>query len=377
MTPLPHRLREALEGLDRPRPEARPWPGWAYTDPGLYALEQQRLFEADWFGAASALDLDRPGAWVRVEGEGSWVVMVGADLTVRALRDVCTHRGAQLLEGDGGQLGRLCLVCPYHAWTFDSAGSLLRAPGMPEGFVRRDHGLHTGAATTRGGVIFVRKTGPGPGPPVPPWLAPESLAPLRRARRRTWEVAANWKLLAQNFQESQHFATVHPALESRTPAAQSTSLVGDGWLGGTMTLRDDLETVSRSGKTLGRPFLVPPAHRRLVRDALLFPNVLTSLQPDYLLTYRLHPLGVDRTRVVGEILLHAAAPEDIAALDDLADFWDRTNDEDRQAVEAQQRGLGSGPWVSPGYALGEDGMAAFDRLLARRLLSSITPAEAP
>lgn len=108
-----------------------------------------------------------------------------------------------------------------------------------------------------------------------------------------------------------------------------------------------------------------------MRDALLFPNVLTSLQPDYLLTYRLHPLDVARTRVVGEVLVHAAAPEDDAALDDLASFWDRTNDEDRRAVEAQQRGLGRVDWESPGYGPGDDGVHAFDRMLARRLCAHL------
>jgi len=366
-------LRAALAAVDAPRAEARPLPGGAYTDPALYALEQQRLFRAGWHGAASAFDLERPGAWVRVPGEGSWAVVVGADLTVRAVRDVCSHRGAQILAGDGGQLPRLCLVCPYHAWTFDSAGSLLRAPGMPEGFVRNEHGLRVGEAVSRAGVVFVREAAGSVALAVPPWLAEGALPPLRRARQRAWTVDANWKLLVQNFQESQHFATVHPALEAQTPAVDSTSLVGDGWLGGTMTLRPAVETVSRSGTTRGRPFLVEPAHRRRVRDALLFPNVLTSLQPDYLLTYRLHPRGVGQTLVVAEILLHAAAPEDDDALEDLASFWDRTNDEDRRAVEAQQRGLREGDWQSPGYALGEDGMHAFDRLLAARLLGEETP----
>jgi len=360
-------LRDRLRALDAPMSDARPLPGRAYACPALFALEQRALFATR--AAASAFDLERPGQWVRVEGDGSWALVLGADLRVRALRDVCSHRGAQLLEGDGGQLPRLCLVCPYHAWTFDSGGTLLRAPGMPAGFVKGAHGLHTARAVALGGVLWL--CAGDDTPRVPPWLAEGALPPLRRARRRVWDVAANWKLVAQNFQESQHFATVHPGLEARTPAAQSASLAGDGWLGGTMVLREGLDTVSASGERMGRPYLVAPDVRRLVRDALLFPNVLTSLQPDYLLTYRLHPLDAARTRIVGEVLVHAAAPEDDAALDDLAVFWDRTNDEDRRAVEAQQRGLGRVDWESPGYGPGDDGVHAFDRMLARRLCAHL------
>jgi len=69
--------------------------------------------------------------------------------------------------------------------------------------------------------------------------------------------------------------------------------------------------------------------RRRVLDALVFPLWLTSLQPDYLLTYRLAPLAVDRTPVVAEIQVHPGALAPGADVEDVVAFWQRTNAEDR------------------------------------------------
>ena len=183
-----------------------------------------------------------------------------------------------------------------------------------------------------------------------------------------WEVAANWKLLVENFQESHHFPLVHPGLEALTPFAASRSVVTDGpWQGGVMALREGVESVSQSGRLNGRPLIAGAE----VCDALVAPALLTSLQPDYLLTYRLMPLAVDRTRVVGEIALHPAAlvPGDLHA--DLTEFWDRTNAEDRDICERQQRGLASRAASPRCYAPSEDGVVAFDRWVARGLAAQL------
>ena len=144
---------------------------------------------------------------------------------------------------------------------------------------------------------------------------------LERASRKQNVVRANWKVLVGNFQESHHFPSVHPGLEKRTPWATSSSLIrSEAWLGGTMELAPDCETVSLSGRRNGRPFVAAEADRRRVRDALVFPLWLTSLQPDYLLTYRLAPLAVDRTLVVAEIHVHPGAQAKGADLDDVRSF---------------------------------------------------------
>ncbi|MBK6535945.1 MAG: Rieske 2Fe-2S domain-containing protein [Deltaproteobacteria bacterium] len=350
-----------------------PFPREAYTDPSRFARELDLLFRAHGFAAASADDLGRPGAWVRVPmPDDRLVVARDAGLSLHLLRDVCRHRGVALLEGDQGTLSSLQISCPYHSWRYDLAGSLLRAPGAPDGLDHADHGLRAGHVAPLLTSLFAYPTLPSSAPSLPPWLASLELASLRRARRLSWEVDANWKLLVENFQESHHFPTVHPGLEALTPWRDSHSLVeADGWLGGVMSLRDEVETVSTTGLLRGRRPIVPASLRRLVHDAWIAPNLLTSLQPDYLLMYRLHPLAPGRTRVVGEVFVHRATPDD-AGLDEVFAFWDRTNAEDRAVCERQQLGMAS-RWEGGVYATSEDGTRAFDRWVASRLDAEPSP----
>ncbi len=368
-------LLAALEQVVLPFERARTPPRAAYTDPECHALEQALL--RDGSAAASEADLPRPGAWVRAPLAGvNLVLLRGADGEVRALHDVCRHRGLLLLDGAAGQLAGSEIACPYHGWCYGLRGELLRAPGLRDDGERAQLGLVPARVWTRWGQLFVApgtesqaSSSPRTGPP---WLDELARVPLRRARRVRWEVAANWKLIVENFQESQHFASIHPGLESRTPARGSTCGPGVGrWLGGTMALQGDLETVSIGGQRRGRPWISRPARRRTVYDAYVAPNLLTSLQPDYLLTYRLAPRAVDRTEVCAEIFVHAEAPEDAAALEDIAAFWDRTNAEDRAVCERQQRGLADDSYAPHPYARGEDGMHAFDAMWAGRVIAAL------
>ena len=142
---------------------------------------------------------------------------------------------------------------------------------------------------------------------MPPWLKTTDLRHVVRAFTDEWTTHANWKLCCENFQESHHFARVHRALEALTRSADASSWLGGGrWLGGIMRI-EGAETVSVDGSRHGRPLLVPPSSLGTVFDAMLFPSLLTSLQPDYLLTYRLIPLAAGRTRIVADTYFHPAA----------------------------------------------------------------------
>jgi Rieske 2Fe-2S family protein len=207
---------------------------------------------------------------------------------------------------------------------------------------------------------------------TPPWLDElRELPHLARGRRRVYEVNADWKLCAQNFQESHHFPRIHRELEQLTPTEHAnTWLPKSGpWLGGTMAIADGAETVSRGGSRRDRPFLVPPVRRRTVHDAMLFPSLLTSLQPDYLLTYRLTPLAPGRTRIDADVYFHPAALVPGFDADDVYTFWDRVNEEDRAICEDQQANARSRAFEPAGYLDVEEGVEAFDRMVARAHLA--------
>ena len=362
--------REDLCAVVKPFAEASPLPRAAFLDSEVLELEQRAIFDKAWLPVAHEADLVRPGDFVRAPLRGEHVAVVrGADLALAALRITCSHRGTLLLDEDDGQLPELTIRCPYHGWRYATDGALLEAPGAGPG--AKPPGLGRASIEVRAGVVFVAAGDAAP-LELPPWLKRAKLHALERARRSDHEVRANWKVVVGNFQESHHFSSVHPSLEGRTPWTRSTSVVeSERWLGGTMELAPGFETVSESGKRNGRLFVAAPEDRGLIKDALVFPLWLTSLQPDYLLTYRLAPLAVDRTLVVAEIHVHKSALAEGAGLDDVFSFWERTNAEDRAICERQQRGLGARHGAPLRYAESEDGLHAFERLVAAHLLESL------
>jgi Rieske 2Fe-2S family protein len=266
-------------------------------------------------------------------------------------------------------------VCPYHGWTYDLRGALRDAPHAPPGLDHGAHGLAAVRVDVWQGFVFVTTDDSLPAldtylAGAPEWLRSAPLREARRAHRSEYEVFANWKLLVQNFQESHHFTRIHPALQRLTPNERAHSVLSDGpWLGGTMALSEGVETVSRSGERSGRPFLAPSPYREQVSDAMLFPALLTSLQPDYFLTYRLLPLAVERTQVIAETFVHPAALGPSFDLADLTAFWDVVNAEDRSICERQQVGIRSRSYRPTRYATVEEGVHAFDCRVARAYAS--------
>jgi Rieske 2Fe-2S family protein len=351
--------------------EATSLPPAAYYDDAVFACEQARIFDRAWLCAGREEDVALPGQWVRapVVPEGVLVVR-GADLGLRAFYNVCRHRGAPLTSDPCGRSAEL--RCPYHGWTYELSGALKAAPNAASGIDRAAHALSELRVDVWQGFVFLALGGGAP--PLaealalaPPWLTEAPLSQARRARAVEYEVSANWKLLVENFQESDHFTQIHPSLERLTPNRAARSVLSQGgWLGGTMTFAEGVETVSRSGKRSGRPFLASPNYRRQVSDAMLFPTLLTSLQPDYLLTYRLTPLAPTKTAVIAETFVHASAGAPDAAVDmgDVFAFWDVVNAEDRSICERQQVGVRSRSYRASRYSAVEDGVHAFDRRVA-------------
>jgi Rieske 2Fe-2S family protein len=337
------------------------------------ACVERDLFARSWTCAGRVSDVEQPGAWVRASSlscEHDVIVMRGEDLELRAFYNVCRHRGTPLLDGDAGRTS--AIVCPYHGWTYACSGALTKAPSAPDDFDRRPWGLRGVRVAQWQGFVFVALDDRAPPfaewmGEIPPPLAQAKLAHARRARRVSWETAANWKLLVANFQESHHFPNVHPELERLTPTRRArTWLAKSKWLGGEMDIIDGSETVSTTGTLDGRALLVPADRARMVFDAMLFPLMLTSLQPDYFLTYRLEPLTEDATRVVAEIFVHASVPEG-ADLSSIFSFWDVVNAQDRAICERQARGVRSRGF-SPGPRIpADEGVDAFEALLHEEL----------
>ncbi len=354
---------DELARVTLPLAMARGLPARAYTDAEVFTFERNVLFLKSWACVGRVSDVADPGAYTTTEVAGHGVLVArGRDKVLRAFHNICRHRGMPLASAPAGKCE--LFECPYHGWKYGTDGALHR----PDNLSNEGLGLRPVALATWQGFVFVHLDPTALSLDswmgrLPPWLIRNDLQNLRRARSVVHEVVADWKLLVANFQESHHFPRVHPSLEALTPTTHARSHFTDGvWLGGTMVI--NAKTVSTSGQLRDRRLIVCREDAHRVFDALLSPCFLTSLQPDYLLTYRLEPLAAGRTRVTAETFVHGDLPED-AELSEVFDFWDRINAEDRAVCEAQQRGVASSGFLPGPYVEADEGVHAFEQSIAR------------
>jgi phenylpropionate dioxygenase-like ring-hydroxylating dioxygenase large terminal subunit len=204
--------REAVAHLG-----TRPIPARPYYDPAWFELEREAVFRRSWLVVGHVCELPEPGSFIRRELEvlsASLLIIHGKDGVIRAFHNVCTHRGTQLVEAAQGQQARFS--CPYHQWTFGADGALLSAPDFDQfNLAKEDCALKSVALDICAGMIFVC-VGPPPAP-LREWLGnlADQMETLPVARATTfseyhYDIAANWKLTYDNFQENYHLRFIHP-----------------------------------------------------------------------------------------------------------------------------------------------------------------------
>jgi glycine betaine catabolism A len=367
-----------LEPALRPFGHSRMLPRDAYTSPRVFAFEQERFFAGSWTCVGREGDLEGTGAQRAVKVGGAGVLLArGADGRVRAFANTCRHRGHELL-GVGERTTRRTVLCPYHAWTYDLDGSLRGAPGFRgHGAFRPDeHGLVELPLESWHGFLFVN--GSGDAPPFAEHVGAldDLVAPYRPERlvrlvTHRYDLACNWKVVLENYHECYHCPLIHPELCQVSPPASGDNFELDGaWVGGTMDLKDHAVTMSLDGHSDGVPIPGLDAERlRTVAYLGLFPNLLLSLHPDYLMTHLVEPLGPDRSHVVCSWYFPPEAIERPGFDPAYAvDFWDTTNRQDWAACESVQRGMAS-PHFQPGpLAPAEDAVYHVVTMIARAYL---------
>jgi Rieske 2Fe-2S family protein len=323
-------------------------PADAYRSEAVFAWEASRFFGGTWWCVGRTGDLVGPGQarGVRVGAES--VLLTNDGETVRAFSNVCRHRGHELAPVGSAFDVRL-VRCPYHAWSYRLDGSLKAAPTFADrhGFDPTAYPLLELRAASWGGWLFVNLDGEAA--PLPDQignldavLAAHDIDRLAIGHVQEYEVAANWKLLVENFNECYHCSSIHPALCEVTPVDSGADLAPTGlWCGGTMDLKPHAATMSMDGST-PLPSL-PGVGGELLRQVVyvtLFPNLLISAHPDYVLSHRLTPLDPARTSVECAWLFATDRVADPAFDPSYAvDFWDLTNREDWSVCEGVQRGL--------------------------------------
>jgi phenylpropionate dioxygenase-like ring-hydroxylating dioxygenase large terminal subunit len=365
---------DALVAALAPFGQSRMLPCEAYVDPAVFEWEQHNIFSG-WTCVGHAADLGSVGAQKAVGTGPNGILLVrGEDDAVRAFANTCRHRGHELLACNATTKGR-AIVCPYHSWSYRLDGRLRNAPGFrdAEGFEPGEFGLAELRLVDWHGWLFVDPSGQDAEFPthvagLDDVVGPYHPEDLTIVARHSYELATNWKVIAENYQECYHCSTIHPELSRISPPTSGENLDLPGsWMGGWMSIVEGAETMSLTGKSGGVAIQGLSEHElRSVMYLVGYPNLLVSLHPDYVMTHLLTPLAVDRTHVE----CAWAFPKDVAAKPDFdpsyaVDFWDLTNRQDWAACESVQRGLAS-PHARPGpLAPDEDGVYQFVTRVAR------------
>jgi Rieske 2Fe-2S family protein len=412
-------------------PLQRSLPGRSYTSEAEFARERDQVLLPGWFCVGRADGLTEPGCYLAADVCGESVIVTRTeDGGLAGYYNLCRHRGSRLVPrpiggeplagpppgaqpaagpvpgahpvaapppggqpaadpSPGGPVagGRFpgAVRCPYHAWTYGLDGTLRAAPFLP-GLrkYRAALSLHRVDVATWGGFVFARlesPAAPGPAGPLeaalgemPARVAAYPLADLRTGARLRYDVAANWKVILENYNECYHCGPVHPELCELVPAFRRG---GDlDWEAG-IPHRSGATTFTSTGTTRRAPFPgLSEAERTRHFGELVLPNLMLSLSADHVAAFTLWPRSAGQTTVLCDFLFH---PAELGRPDfdpsDAAGFWDLVNRQDWSICELVQDGMGSRRF-SVGYlAPMEQPSADIGRYVAARLDTSGPPRE--
>ncbi len=351
-TETPQVFRKTVETFQA---DARTLPQRHFVSPEIFAEEQEKIFSRQWVLAGHESQIAKAGDYFTAEIAGERLIIVrdkrGA---IHGFYNVCRHRGSRLVENRNGQCA--AIQCPYHAWTYGLDGRLLGAPHMDEtpGFNKANYSLQQAQLSLWEGFIFVNlsdaSTQRGSYRSPQEWFAPVAgkfarwnMPTLRSAKRTEYDVRANWKLMFQNYSECYHCLGVHPELSKISPYDSAENDLTEGpFLGGFMRINKN-KSLTMSGNACALPvgdFGNEDFH--FVFYYSIFPNMLLSLHPDYVMVHQLQPQSPERTLIFCDWFFNPEAfKRSDFDPDDAIKFWDMVNRQDWHVCELSQQGIAS------------------------------------
>ncbi|QDP20040.1 aromatic ring-hydroxylating oxygenase subunit alpha [Sphingomonas xanthus] len=347
-------------------------PASVYTDPDRFGAEQRALFDKVPHLLAPSALLPAPRQAVTHDGYGTPLILTRDDNgRAHVFANVCRHRGTRLIDTHEVVPAKR-IVCPYHAWAYKPDGELTgipRADCFPD-FDKASHGLREFPCVEEGGLIWWAKD-EGADFSDARLLTPDldafGLGELYLYRRRTHEVAANWKLIIDAFLESYHVQRLH--------AATIASFFADG-----ITTADTIGCHQRAA--VGRSAYLTEIDRDdwgELRKAVtytyqLFPSSVIIVSPDYINLLIAMPQTVGTT-LVEDLMLIPEPP----ATNEAEAHWQRSWElldggtfgaEDFHAAALCHRGLKSGEIQDVVIGTLENGIADFHRKIETAIQDS-------
>lgn len=324
-------------------------PSW-YRDSEIFERERRLIFGRQWSFVCAAGDLAVPNSYVARSVAGFPIVVVNEDGQLRGFHNVCRHRGGPLVWDGRGTCQSF--VCRYHGWAYGLDGSLRSARDFGDpGLCQDALSLHSVRVEVWRGLVFA--TLHDAGPSLHDWLggivdecAAFEMERFEAADRATHELAANWKVYAENYQEGYHIPMVHPGLNRQIDSRR-------------------YEVEARGEYCVHR---APPRDGSVTAGVWLWrwPGLALNLYPDGMCVESYAPSGPVSTTVEYQFFFApgTSARERGAAVAASTTILC----EDRVICEAVQRNLESGlyrgGWLSPRH---EAGVALVQRLACEAL----------
>lgn len=346
-----------------------------YCSEEVLKLERRKIFRAGW-SYICHIDGLPVGTKRTFEVAGESVLVTrDRDGQVHAFANVCRHRGSELCDRTSREATKGSIRCGYHAWTYGLDGTLLATPRVDDEFDRADYGLWSYHAEVHNGMIFVSLAAKPP--KLSQWLADYSpalarfadlpIADYRLGGRTEVEVAANWKIIIENYEECLHCAVVHPELVDLIPTYRSGNVVDAERKDGSVPFVPGAEAFTIDGETELSTLPGLTRHGEYNGTAI-FPNALFDLTPTVLAITRVTPLAANRTRVVGEYLFSATdvARPDFDPTPEI-ELNELVGKQDYVVCEMVQRGVSSSAFTSGGLTAKDAFVATFvNQYLAMR-----------
>lgn len=370
-----------------------------YTDPAIFRLDMRHFVMAHWHVVGHVSMAPEPNDFFTVDVAGESVIITRAkDGQMRALLNVCRHRGSRVCTEAQGKARGGVFVCPYHAWTYDCSGALQAARLTHPEFDKGEHGLKQLPLRVAEGLIFITFAAEPLGfehveEVFAASLAHYGWAGAKVVARRTYMIEANWKLVGENYQECYHCGPTHREYSRRHVFAWTQEARVE--LDEAMWARsrelgiatDDIDHYMLSAR--------PGQEAAVCRRSALIDGFVTGSEdgepvaplmgafkgkgydggymyidvgvtsnglayPDYGVLYRTAPISVDRTAFEVFWLVDKDAQEgrdyDLARL---TWMWESTSLEDKKVIELNQAGVNSAFFQPGPYTPMEDDAAGY------------------
>ncbi|MGS2742626.1 aromatic ring-hydroxylating oxygenase subunit alpha [Halomonas sp. LS-001] len=379
---------------------ARRRPGYSleqpfYTSPEIFQRDLEHIFYREWLFVTPVCELPKAGSYITHQvGAYGVIVVRDASGNISAFHNACRHRGSVLCKASKGNAPKL--VCPYHQWTYELDGRLLWARDMGDDFDSSQHGLKPIHCRELAGLVYICLAEQAPDfeafeQASRPYLGVHDLDNARVAYETTIIEEGNWKLVWENNRECYHCSGNHPGLcRSYTDDPKVTGIqegeasphleahfqrLESQGVPSRFCMSEDMQyRLARMPLLPGANSITmdlkPAVSRRLgsLKDdeagTLLkyhYPTTWNHFLADHCIVFRVTPLTPTTTEVTTKWLVHKDAVEGVDYdLKRLTEVWTTTNEEDRQVVEDNQKGINS-PAYEPGpYSpLHESGVIGF------------------